>query len=145
MNPTTARPRSLRVLVVSTFWAASAGLAGAQGPGAEQGESRWLRNIRQVTFARMGLKKAGEAYFSPDGKRICFQGVPQGKSDYQIYVMNVDGSDLKMVSTGRGATTCAFFHPSGKRMIFAANHHDQRPAAPPHARERHLADVAQPA
>jgi Tol biopolymer transport system component len=117
--------------VVSTLWAVSAGLAGAQEPAAEQGESRWLRNIRQVTFARMGLKKAGEAYFSPDGKRICFQGVPEGKTDYQIYVMNVDGSGLKMVSTGRGATTCAFFHPSGKRMIFAANHHDQRPSAQP--------------
>lgn len=91
-------------------------------------ESRWFRNVRQLTHAEQGLARAGEAYFSADGRRICFQAYPTGEQHYQIYVMNLDGTGLKMVSTGVGATTCAYFHPDGQKLIFAANHHDQRPA-----------------
>lgn len=91
-------------------------------------ESAWLKNIRQITNIEQGLDRSGEQYFSPDGKRMCFQAYPKGKTDYQIFVMNIDGTGLEMVSTGEGATTCAYFHPSGEKMIFAANHHDQRPA-----------------
>jgi Tol biopolymer transport system component len=79
----------------------------------------------------MGLARSGEAYFSPDGKQVCFQAYPTGRSDYQIYVMHVDGSGLKVISTGQGATTCSFFHPDGKRVLFASNHLDQRPPVPP--------------
>ncbi len=98
-----------------------------------EGESRWFRNVRQLTHTGMGLDKAGEAYFSADGQRICFQAYPHGQDEYQIYVMNVDGTGLKMVSTGKAATTCAFFHPDGEKMIFAANHHDPRPPVTPEA------------
>ncbi|RJP35923.1 MAG: hypothetical protein C4547_08605 [Phycisphaerales bacterium] len=96
-----------------------------------RGEEKILADIRQITFADMGLHKAGEAYFSLDGKRICFQAVPEGQTEYQIYVMNLDGTGLEMVSTGEGATTCAYFHPDGTKMLFASNHHDQRPAVTP--------------
>jgi TolB protein len=92
-------------------------------------EARWLRDVRQVTSSGMGLFKSGEAYFSPDGRRICFQAVPEGQNEYQIYVMNLDGTGLEMVSTGEGATTCAYFHPDGKRLLFASNHLDPRPVA----------------
>lgn len=99
-------------------------------------EGRWLKDIRQLTFDKMGLEKAGEAYFSFDGKRICFQAVPVAQNpddsrEYQIYVMPIDGDKPEMVSTGKGATTCAFFHPDGKRMLFGANHLDPRPVATP--------------
>ncbi len=94
-------------------------------------ESRWFRNVRQLTSTDMGLARAGEAYFSADGKRVCFQAYPAGKDEYQIYVLNVDGTDLKMVSAGVGATTCSYFHPSGEKVIFAANHEDLRPAPEP--------------
>ncbi len=94
-------------------------------------ESRWFRNARQLTSTEMGLARSGEAYFSPDGKRISFQAYPVGKEDYQIYVMNLDGTGLKMVSTGIGATTCSYFHPSGEKLIFASNHDDLRPPTKP--------------
>ena len=100
-------------------------------PSGSADESNWIRNVRQLTNSDMGFEKAGEAYFSPDMKRISFQAVPKGKEDYQIYVMNIDGTGLKMVSTGEGATTCSFFHPDGDRMIFASNHLDQRPVETP--------------
>lgn len=94
-------------------------------------ESRWLRNVRQLTSTEMGLARSGEAYFSPDGRRISFQAYPTGQEDYQIYVMNLDGTGLKMVSTGTGATTCSFFHPSGEKLIFASNHEDLRQPVKP--------------
>ena len=94
-------------------------------------ESRWFRNVRQLTSKEMGLDRSGEAYFSPDVKRIAFLAYPAGKTEYQTYVMNLDGTGLKMVSTGEGATTCPYFHPDGKRLLFAANHLDQRRPADP--------------
>jgi len=107
---------------------ASQGMAAARGAQLLQteDETRWFRNVRQLTFKKMGLDRSGEAYFSWDMKRIAFQAYPPGKDTYQIYVMNLDGSGLQMVSTGEGATTCSYFHPDGKRMLFASNHLDQR-------------------
>ena len=89
-------------------------------------ESHWFRNVRQVTFEEMGLDRSGEAYFSPDCQRIAFLAYPAGQSDYQTYVMNLSGTGLQMVSTGKGATACPFFHPDGKRLLFASSHLDHR-------------------
>jgi Tol biopolymer transport system component len=125
-----------RKLSIVTWLGAAAALAVAQ-PAATQPanpEVRWFRSVRQLTTSEMGLTRAGEAYFSPDGKRVSFQAYPTGKEEYQIYVINVDGTGLKMVSTGVGATTCSFFHPSGEKLIFAANHEDLRDAPKPPTR-----------
>ncbi len=105
--------------------------ARAQEAAPPHDESRWLRDVRQLTSVEMGLARSGEAYFSPDVKRISFQAYPVGQEDYQIYVMNLDGTGLKMVSTGVGGTTCSFFHPSGEKLIFASNHEDLRSPTQP--------------
>lgn len=70
----------------------------------------------------MGFEKAGESYFSPDGKTLIFQAVPTGKKQYQIYTINLTSGELHLVSTGRGACTCPFFRPDGKKIIFASSH-----------------------
>jgi Tol biopolymer transport system component len=72
----------------------------------------------------MGFEKAGEAYFSPDSKTILFQAVPLCQQYYQIYSMNLDEGIPRMVSTGLGACTCAYFRPDGKKIIFASSHND---------------------
>lgn len=105
--------------------------ATGQDPESADCEARWFRNVRQLTSKDMGLDRSGEAYFSPDVKRISFQAYPLGKTEYQIHVMNLDGTGLKMVSTGVGATTCSYFHPSGEKLIFAANHEDLREPTKP--------------
>lgn len=124
-----------RRLLCGTFLYCSgtAGFTFAQDskPSADIDESRWFKNVRQLTKADMKLARSGEGYFSPDGKRVCFQAYPEGQNDYQIYAVNVDGSNLQMVSTGTGATTCAYFHPDNKRMLFGSNHLDTRAVAPP--------------
>ena len=105
-------------------------------------EAILLKNIRQVTFPSMGFEKAGEAYFSPDDKIIAFQAVPKGQINYQIYVMDLAEGIPHMVSTGRGACTCANFSPDGKKIIFASSHEDPQledpaydPSAPGYKRD----------
>ena len=48
--------------------------ADEQPAAADSIESKYLTNVRQVTD---GFVKAGEGYFSPDGKTIVYQAVPQ--------------------------------------------------------------------
>ncbi|MBS0634238.1 MAG: PD40 domain-containing protein [Verrucomicrobia bacterium] len=87
-------------------------------------EAKMLNNIRQVTFAEMGFEKAGEAYFSPDDSTIIFQAVPTGQEQYQIYSLKLDEGVARLVSTGKGACTCAYFRPDGQKVIFASSHED---------------------
>lgn len=87
-------------------------------------EEECLQNIQQLTFPSMGFEKAGESYFSPDGKTIIFQAVLKGEEHYQIFTMNLEEGIPRMVSTGKGACTCAFFRPDGKKIIFASSHED---------------------
>ncbi len=93
---------------------------------ATEPEAASLSNIRQVTFASMGLKQAGEGYFSPDGRTIIFQAVPDGQEHYQIYTLVLGDSTPKMVSTGKGECTCAYFRPDGRKIMFASSHLDPR-------------------
>ncbi len=88
------------------------------------GETKYLSHITQLTSQDMGLLNAGEAYFSPDAKTIIFQATPIGQQEYQIYTLNLSTNKLRMVSTGQGACTCAYFHPNGKKIIFASSHLD---------------------
>jgi TolB protein len=94
---------------------------------AEPGE-RHLRNIRQLTN---GGENA-EAYFSADGRRLVFQSTRDGRSCDQEYVMNVDGSGVRRVSTGTGKTTCGFFYANDQRILFGSSHALQQacPARP---------------
>jgi len=81
-------------------------------------QEKHLRNVKQLTF---GGENA-EAYFSPDGQQLIFQSTREGHDCDQIYTMNIDGSDVKMVSTGDGRTTCSYFFPSGKRILYSSTH-----------------------
>lgn len=92
----------------------------APSPVAEH-EEEHLANLKQVTH---GFPRAGEGYFSPDGESVVFQAYPLGYPFYQIYTQKLDGSGLRLVSTGRGKTTCSYFSPDGKKILFASSHSD---------------------
>ncbi|HEV2884029.1 MAG TPA: hypothetical protein VGW36_04180 [Pyrinomonadaceae bacterium] len=81
-------------------------------------DEKHLKNIKQLTF---GGENA-EAYFSSDGKQLIFQSTRDGRQCDQIYSMNVDGSNVRMLSTGTGRTTCAYFQPGGKRVLYSSTH-----------------------
>src|SRR5262249_38333842 len=82
-----------------------------------------LKNIREVTVV---FVRAGEGYFSPDGRQIIFQAeeMDTGNPFYQIFVMDLDTGRYRRVSPGVGRTTCAYFSPDGKKIIFASSHLD---------------------
>jgi len=85
-------------------------------------ESHWLSNLRQVTSE---YSKAGEGYFSPDGQTIVYQAISKRYPFYQIYTQQLTGElPPKRISTGRGRTTCAYFSPTGDRILFASSHLD---------------------
>lgn len=81
-------------------------------------QEKHLTNIRQLTF---GGENA-EAYWSPDGSRLIFQRTADDVKCDQIFTMKADGSDMKMVSTGKGRTTCGYFLDGGKRILFSSTH-----------------------
>ena len=81
-------------------------------------DEKHLRNIKQLTF---GGENA-EAYFSADGKQLIFQSTREGHGCDQIYTMNVDGSNVKMISNGEGRTTCSYFFPGNKNVLYSSTH-----------------------
>ncbi len=82
-------------------------------------EQKHLKNARQLTFGGQNA----EAYFSADNKQLIFQHQGEGVSCDQIYTMPVDTPDgkpatPKLVSTGKGRTTCSYFFPGGDKNSF---------------------------
>lgn len=87
-------------------------------------EEKHFKSIKQVTF---GGNNA-EAYWSFDDKQMIFQADYNkwGVECDQMFLLNV-GEDLKdkippMISTGNGRTTCSYFLPDNKHIIYASTH-----------------------
>ena len=82
-------------------------------------------NVQQLTF---GGDNA-EAYFSADGQYLIFQKTnpKEGILCDQIWMGRLPQNSTeafrpKLVSTGTGRTTCAFFYPNGKYILYASTH-----------------------
>lgn len=87
-------------------------------------EEKHFKNIQQLTF---GGDNA-EAYWSYDGKRIIFQRTnpKEGLLCDRMFIGAVpafgDPFKYTMVSSGKGRTTCGYFLPDGKHIIYASTH-----------------------
>ena len=94
---------------------------------------RHLANIRQLTFGRQNA----EAYFSFSGGKLIFQSTNNWTNDsyavtlkpsdgglgcYQMYVMDLESDSVRLVSTGMGATTCGYFFPGDRRVLYSSTH-----------------------
>jgi Tol biopolymer transport system component len=89
---------------------------------AEPGEDQFLSNVRQLTYEG---RRAGEGYFSPDGRALVFQSErDEGNPFYQIFLLDLETGDSHRVSPGIGKTTCAFFRPGTDELLFASTHLD---------------------
>lgn len=64
-----------------------------------------------------------EAYFSQDGKHLIYQMTVTPPGCDQIFMMAIDGSGKKMVSTGKGRTTCSFIVGNNDYLIYSSTHH----------------------
>lgn len=87
-------------------------------------EETHFKSIQQVTF---GGDNA-EAYWSFDDKQLVFQSNNKnwGLNCDQMFLINrgdsFKGSRPPMVSTGKGRTTCAYFLPDNKHILYASTH-----------------------
>jgi TolB protein len=88
--------------------------------------------LKQLTT---GGNQNAEAYWSPDGKRLIFQSTRDGRECDQQYIMNADGSDQHLVSTGKGVTTCGYFCDN-KHIIYASTHESGAACPPPADRSK---------
>lgn len=97
--------------------------------------------LTQVTF---DLGYDGGAFFSPDGTKLVWRAsrpeTEEEQAEYlellqeglvkptemELYVANVDGSEMKKITDLGQANWAPFFHPSGEKIIFASNHHTER-------------------
>lgn len=77
-----------------------------------------IRNVRQLTF---GGENA-EAYFSFKDDKISFQSTRGDRECDQIYSMDLEGKNLKRVSNGTGRTTCSYYLPDGKKILYASTY-----------------------
>ncbi|HYE56102.1 MAG TPA: hypothetical protein VD996_14735 [Chitinophagaceae bacterium] len=112
------------LLIVSLFSLAQ----GAHQPAADTlhyPEEKNFKNLQQLTF---GGDNA-EAYWSYDGKYLVFQrsSVKDGVLCDQIFVGKVpekpgEPFTYKLVSTGKGRTTCAYFTRDNKHVVYASTH-----------------------
>jgi Tol biopolymer transport system component len=100
------------------------GLAVAAQDAAPNQERDFLTRVRRLTVEG---KRAGEGYWSPDGKRLVFQSEREpGNPFYQIYVVDLASGETKRISNGTGKTTCAFFRPGTDEIEFASTHADPK-------------------
>ncbi len=87
-------------------------------------ERDFLTQVRRLTVEG---RRAGEGYWSPDGRRLVFQSEREpGNPFYQIYVLDLASGETNRISPGIGKTTCAFFRPGGGEILFASTHADPR-------------------
>jgi len=103
-------------------------------------EEKHLKNLRQITF---GGDNA-EAYFSPDGNKLCFQtnNPAWGLKCDQIYRLKLQAADgdtayqPNKISTGDGRTTCSYYLPGNKEILYASTHTKERNALQRRRREQ---------
>lgn len=100
-------------------------------------EEKHLKNIKQLTY---GGDNA-EAYFSPDGKFLAFQSNNKAWGLNCDQIFNLDIAKAKkdsnyrpiMISTGEGRTTCAYYMPDNKQILYASTHEGNKKCPPPPA------------
>jgi Tol biopolymer transport system component len=98
---------------VASLWPA---WAGAQAP------EDLLSRISRLTVEG---RRAGEGYWSPDGSHLVFQSEREpGNPFYQIYDLDLFTGETIRISPGVGKTTCAFFRPGTRQILFSSTHHD---------------------
>jgi len=118
---------SLAVLLAGLAVIAGRGQQPSDGPKAAAPltlpEEKHLKNVRQLTYGGQNA----EAYFSLDDKQLIFQHQGTSVPCDQIYTLPVNTPDgkpatPKLVSTGKGRTTCGYFFPADDRILFSSTH-----------------------
>ena len=109
-------------------------------------EKKHFKSLTQLTF---GGDNA-EAYFDKTGTKITFQSTNENWNIPcdQIFLLDLKKtknkdlsklSSFQRISTGKGRTTCAYFMPDGKHILFASTHHKMDSCPPkPHIKGKYV-------
>ena len=94
---------------------------------------RFFKNVRKLTS---GGENA-EAYWSNDGTKLVFQRRLRPTECDQIYLLDLGTQEpARLVSTGKGVTTCSYFTLDDKHIIYASTHLFDAKCPPPVARHK---------
>src|SRR5262245_61043813 len=108
-------------------WIRAGRARAASPPPPVDARERRLANLRQLTFGGQNA----EAYFDWTGTPLIFQSTRPPFGCDQLFTMRADGSDVSLLSTGKGRTTCGFFFPDGRHAIYASTHLAAAECPPP--------------
>jgi len=110
-------------LTAAASWTITAAAQSPTAAGPYQ-ERDFLSRTRRLTVEG---RRAGEGYWSADGTKLVFQSERDPANPfYQIFVLDLETGESERISPGLGKTTCAFFHPDGRRILFSSTHLDPR-------------------
>ncbi len=84
-----------------------------------------FKNVRQLTF---GGDNA-EAYWAFGGDRLILQTNKKPYACDQIEILDIKTNATKLVSTGKGRTTCSYFLKGDQEIVYGSTHEDS-PACP---------------
>ena len=94
-----------------------------------------LRYEGEVFFGAMRRITDGgenaEGYFSNGGRHITYQATFGGRDCDQIYELDLLSGARRLISTGTGRTTCSFYMPGDRRIIFGSTHAAADDCLPP--------------
>ncbi len=107
-------------------WGGATRMAADESPLILPGEKHFV-SMRQLTFGGQNA----EGYFSFDESHLIFQSTRDSFKCDQEYVMDLATGTAHLVSTGKGRTTCGYFFPGDKRILFASTHHLLAGCPPP--------------
>jgi TolB protein len=124
---TLGRRQVLRLGVAAAAAALVPGRAPAAITAPLDPRERRLGGLRRLTSGGQNA----EAYWDAAGTRLIFQSTRPPLDCDQMFTMNADGSSQRLLSSGSGRTTCGFFFPDGRRVIYASTHAAGAACPPP--------------
>lgn len=107
--------------------------ASAEGEKGDPGTALIRPGEKHFTSLKM-LTNGGEnaeAYWSWGGDALVYQSTPRGGGCDQIFTIDLRTGAQELVSTGKGRTTCSYFLPGDREILYASTHLASPECPPP--------------
>lgn len=107
-------------IVLGVFALVSCGTENKKETAAEEVSVADTEEVVELPIAKIpNVTNGAEAYFSPDGKSVIFNGKMGADTTHQVYTVNIDGTNLKKINAV-GDDACSHFTPDGEHLIWTS-------------------------